>query len=33
MSLEKWAENGWLKTAEPDDADKEILCRHTNTDT
>lgn len=25
MSLEKWAENGWLKTAEPDDADIESL--------
>ena len=25
MSLEKWAENGWLKTAEPDDGDIESL--------
>ena len=25
MSLEKWAENGWLKTAEPDSNDIESL--------
>ena len=25
MSLEKWAENGWLKTAEPDGKDIESL--------
>ncbi|NOQ23349.1 MAG: HEPN domain-containing protein [Candidatus Aegiribacteria sp.] len=25
MSLEKWAENGWLKTAEPDGGDIESL--------